>query len=88
MGSRAALIAEAVGRPIPPATEVPAGFHDFVMEALGRQAPGRMTDGREPWPRPLEQGFDVGDSVDAAILATREAVYGAYGLTAEPALWF
>ena len=82
------LIAEAVGRPIPPATEVPAGFHDFVMEALGRQAPGRMTDGREPWPRPLEQGFDPGDSVDAAILATREAVFGAYGLTAEPALWF
>ncbi len=82
------LIAEATGRPLDPTTEVPVAFHDFVLEALGRQVPGRMTDGREPWPRPFEQGFDPADSVDAAILATREAVFPHYGLTAEPGLWF
>lgn len=82
------LIAEATGRPIRPDTEVPESFHAFVLEALGRQAPGRMTDGREPWPRPFDQGFDPADSVDAAILATREAVFPHHGLTAEPGLWF
>jgi acetoin utilization protein AcuC len=82
------LIAEATGRPIDPATEVPESFHEFVLEALGRQAPGRMTDGREPWPRPFDQGFDPGDAVDAAILATREAVFPHHGLAAEPGIWF
>lgn len=82
------LVAEALGEPITPTTEVPGGFHEYVLEALGRQAPGRMTDGRDPWPRPLEQGFDPRDLVDAAILATREAVFGFHGLQAEPEMWF
>lgn len=82
------LIAEALGAPIAPETAVPQGFHTFVMESLGRQAPGRMTDGREPWPRPLAQGFDPDDPVDAAILATREAVFPHHGLHPEPDLWF
>jgi acetoin utilization protein AcuC len=82
------LIAEATGRPIPPETVLPDGFHEFVLEALGRQAPGRMTDGRQPWPRPFDQGFDPDDPVDKAILATREAVFPHYGLVAEPGLWF
>ena len=82
------LIAEASGRPLDPASELPESFHEFVLEALGRQAPGRMTDGREPWPRPFDQGFDPADGVDAAILATREAVFPIHDLTAEPGLWF
>ena len=82
------LIAEATGRPIPPETAVPDAFHEFVLEALGRQVPGRMTDGRQPWPRPFDQGFDPDDAVDKAILAAREAVFPAHGLTAEPGLWF
>jgi acetoin utilization protein AcuC len=81
-------MAEALGAPIPPETALPEGFHAFVLEALGRQAPGRMTDGREPWPRPLAQGFDPDDPVDAAILATREAVFPHHGLHPEPDLWF
>ena len=63
-------------------------FHEFVLESLGRQAPGRMTDGRQPWPRPFDQGFDPDDAIDPAVMATREAVYPHYGLTAEPGLWF
>jgi acetoin utilization protein AcuC len=82
------LVAEATGHPIEPETAVPEGFHEFVLESLGRQAPGRMTDGRQPWPRPFDQGFNHDDSVDRAVMATREAVYPFYGLTAEPSLWF
>jgi acetoin utilization protein AcuC len=82
------LIAEATGRPVDPETAVPDAFHAFVLEALGRQAPGRMTDGRQPWPRPFDQGFDHDDPLDKAILATREAVFPHYGLVAEPGLWF
>lgn len=82
------LIAIATGQPIPPETAVPDAFHTFVLEALGRQAPGRMTDGRQPWPKPFDQGFDPADPVDAAILATREAVFPRWGLVAEPDLWF
>jgi acetoin utilization protein AcuC len=82
------LIAEAVGRPIDPQSALPDGFHEFVLEALGRQAPGRMTDGRQPWPRPFDQGFDPSDGVDAAVMETRTAVYEHWGLPAEPGLWF
>lgn len=82
------LMAEALGSPIPPETDLPEGFHEFVLEALGRQAPGRMTDGRDPWPKPLEQGFDPDDPVDGAVLATREAVFPHHGLDPEPAVWF
>ena len=82
------LIAEATGHPIPPETAVPDAFHEFVLEAMGRQAPGRMTDGRQPWPRPFDQGFDPDDALDGAVMATREAVFPRYGLTAEPGLWF
>jgi acetoin utilization protein AcuC len=82
------LVAEMLGSPVAPETAVPAGFHDYVLAALGRQAPGRMTDGREPWPRPIEQGFDPDDPVDAAILAAREAVFPHLGLQPDPDLWF
>ena len=82
------LIAEASGHRLDPESEVPAAFHDFVLASLGRQAPGRMTDGRQPWPRPFDQGFDPDDAVDAAVMATREAVYPHLGLVAEPSLWF
>jgi acetoin utilization protein AcuC len=82
------LIAEASGHPIDPQTPLPEGFHEFVLEALGRQAPGRMTDGRQPWPRPFDQGFDPDDGVDAAVLATRTAVFPHWGLIAEPGFWF
>jgi len=82
------LIAEAIGHPIDPQSALPDGFHEFVLEALGRQAPGRMTDGRQPWPRPFDQGFDPHDAVDAAVMETRSAVFEHWGLSAEPAFWF
>ena len=82
------LIAEASGHPIDPTSDLPEGFHEYVLEALGRQAPGRMTDGRQPWPKPFDQGFDPDDVIDAAVLATRAAVYPRWDLEVEPGLWF
>ena len=82
------LLAIAAGQPIAPESPIPEAFSDFVRESLGRQAPGRMTDGRQPWPKPFDQGFAADDPVDAAILATRSAVFPEWGLQAAPELWF
>jgi acetoin utilization protein AcuC len=48
----------------------------------------RMTDGSNPWPKPFDQGFDPANSVDAAVLATRSAVFPHFGLVADPDPWF
>ena len=82
------LVAEATGRRIDPQTAVPEAFGAFVKEILGRPGPGHMTDGREPWAKPFDSGFDPHDPLDAAVLATREAVFPAYGLVADPDPWF
>lgn len=77
------LVAIAIGKPIRPATEVPAGFRDFVMEMLGRQAPFHMTDGYDPWPKNWDLGYDPADEVDQAVIATRKAVFPHYGLVVD-----
>lgn len=82
------LIAEASGHPIAPETETPQAFRDFVATSMGVPAPSRMTDGRQPWAKPVDQGFDPGDPVDAAILATRSAVFPLRGLLPDPDPWF
>lgn len=81
------LVAETTGRPIDPQTVVPEGYLEFVRESLGRLAPGRMTDGADPWPRPLAQGWNPRDPVDAAVAETRRAVFGYHGLDPDPETW-
>lgn len=82
------LVAEIAGRPIDPLSLLPAGFAGYVAERLGRIAPTRMTDGATPWPRPLTQGWNPsGDAVDAAIAATRDAVFPSFGLDPDPDGW-
>ncbi len=78
------LIAEAVGKPIDPASALPDSFRDLVTQVMGRPAPGHMTDGRDPWVRSFEAGYDPDDPVDREILATREAVFPLLGLHADP----
>ena len=78
------LVAEVVGAPIDPKSQTPQSFRDLVTEVAGRPAPARMTDGVEPWVRTFESGYDPDDSVDRAILATREAVFPHLGLHADP----
>lgn len=81
------LVAEIEGRPIDPDSPVPTGFAEYVQEALGRVAPLRMTDGVSPWPRDLVNGWNPGDPLDAAILASRAAFFPLVGLDPDPEGW-
>jgi len=74
------LIAEAAGAPLDPATEIPSAWRAHITARLGRTAPGRMTDGREPSWRDFADGYDPADAVDRAINATRNAAFPAHGI--------
>jgi acetoin utilization protein AcuC len=74
------LLAEASGQPIAPATPIPPAWLERVRHWLGQEGPERMTDGYEPWPKNWSLGHNPADPVDAAVLATRSAVYPYLGL--------
>ncbi len=74
------LVGEVVGNPVDPEREVPAVWRELAHRATGEGAPLLMTDGGEPWFRSFDAGFDPDDRVDAAVLATREAVFPWHGL--------
>ncbi len=74
------LLAVVTGDPLDPQTDVPEEWRSFVSERTGRSAPRRMTDGRSPSFRPWEDGYDPGDWLDRAVLATRKAVFPYHGL--------
>ncbi|HET9655580.1 MAG TPA: acetoin utilization protein AcuC [Kineosporiaceae bacterium] len=78
------LLAIAAHHPLPPETEVPDTWRAYVEERYGRQAPARMTDGRELWWRSWATGHDPEDPVDRAVMSTRKAVFPLHGLNA----WF
>jgi acetoin utilization protein AcuC len=78
------LIAEAVGHPVDPATDVPATWREYVVALLGRPGPARMTDGRPPRWRDFADGYDPADPVDRAIMATRSSVFPHHGLDPQP----
>src|SRR4051812_15724104 len=72
------LLAEAAGAPIDPETETPQEWRDIVLAKAGVHAPTRMTDGRPAEFTPWTGGQT--DTVDAAISATRHAVFPLHGL--------
>jgi acetoin utilization protein AcuC len=75
------LLAEAAGAPVDPETDTPEEWRDIVLSRTGSHAPTRMTDGRSAEFRPWEDGAGApGDRVDAAIQATRDAVFAVHGL--------
>jgi acetoin utilization protein AcuC len=78
------LIAEALHQPIPADSPTPEAFRVFVQDLLGRNAPGRMTDGRDPWGQPFERSYHPEDPLDKAIMDTRRAVFPHWGLVADP----
>jgi acetoin utilization protein AcuC len=82
------LIAEAAGVPVEESAQIPETFDAYVRAVMGRPAPVRMTDGRQPWAKPFDSGFDPDDPIDAAVLATRRAVFPHHGLTVDPDPWF
>ncbi|MFD8378715.1 acetoin utilization protein AcuC [Streptomyces sp. NPDC059679] len=75
------LVAIAAGRPVAPEAEVPEEWGHEVYRRTRQSAPRRMTDGRSPqWRDFGEEGYDPGDRLDQAILATRRAVFPHHGL--------
>jgi acetoin utilization protein AcuC len=75
------LLAEAAGAPVDPDTDTPEEWREIVLNRTGSHAPTRMTDGRTAEFRHWEGGAGApGDRVDAAIQATRDAVFSTHGL--------
>ncbi len=76
------LLAEAAGAPIDPDTTTPPEWHEIVRRRAGAVPPLTMTDGQAPqfaaWSAPADPAS--ADAVDAAIRATREAVFSRHGL--------
>ncbi len=74
------LVGVAAHAPVDPATPVPPAWSEYVLERWGRPGPARMTDGREVSWLSWETGYDPGEALDRAVLATRKAVFPLYGL--------
>jgi acetoin utilization protein AcuC len=74
------LVGIAAHRPVAPSTPVPEEWLEHVRTRFGRQGPARMTDGRDPWWRSWQVGYDPEDSVDRAVMATRKALFPLHGL--------
>ena len=74
------LLAEASGHPIDPATPTPELWREYVEWTATEQAPAVMTDGATGAFPSFESGYDPGDPVDQAIMATRNAVFPLHGL--------
>jgi len=79
------LLAIVGGSPLDPATPTAEGWREHVATLLGRTAPYRMTDGREPAYRDWSEGYDPSVWLDRAVAATRDAVFPAHGL--DPQAW-
>ncbi len=78
------LLAIVAGNPLDPGTPVPPKWRESVRQTLGRVAPMRMTDGRNPVYREWQQGYDPDSWLDRAIRATRDAVFPLHGLDPQP----
>jgi acetoin utilization protein AcuC len=78
------LLAVVAGRPLSPEVLVPEDWRASVLTRLGRQAPLRMTDGRNPVYRDWTDGYDPNSWLDRAVNATRKAVFPLHGLDVAP----
>ncbi len=74
------LLAVMAGHPIDPATDTPQAWRDHVTTSLGRTAPWRMTDGRNPLWRDWSNGYDPDSWLDRAVQETRDRVFPYHGL--------
>jgi acetoin utilization protein AcuC len=74
------LLAEAAGQPVDPAAPTPGAWREYVERRTGQKAPEQMTEGDPGKYVPFESGFDPGDPVDQAIIATQRAVFPLHGM--------
>jgi acetoin utilization protein AcuC len=78
------LLALVGGAPLDPQTETPDSWREHVHETLGRRAPSRLTDGRDPAYRDWSEGYDPDSWLDRTILATRHEIFPYHGLDPLP----
>ncbi len=78
------LLAVVGGRPLDVATTTPDSWREHVRERLGRIAPYRLTDGRDPAYRDWSDGYDPGTWLDRTIMATRDEIFPFHGLDPLP----
>jgi acetoin utilization protein AcuC len=74
------LLFEAAGRPLDPASATPGSWREYVSLVTSQAAPETMTEGAPGEFASFDGGYDPGDPVDQAILATRKAVFPLHGL--------
>jgi acetoin utilization protein AcuC len=74
------LLAEAAGQPVAPETPTPQAWREYASRAGGETAPETMTEGGDGQFASFEAGYDPADSVDQAIMATRNASFPLHGL--------
>ncbi|QAY64312.1 acetoin utilization protein AcuC [Xylanimonas allomyrinae] len=73
------LVAEALHRPLDLALPLPSSWRAEVAEASGLDAARVLGVEEVEW-RPWATGYDPGDDVDRAVLATRKHVFPLWGL--------
>lgn len=78
------LLAIIGGRPLDPSTETPDAWREHVLTRLGRVAPHRLTDGRDPMYRDWSEGYDPDTWLDRAVHATRMEAFPLHGLDPLP----
>jgi acetoin utilization protein AcuC len=78
----ARLVAEAVGHPLDPSTPLPEAWREHVLAVTGRVAPTTVGEAASGAADPHDPSARTPrrDAVDAAVRATQEAVYPAWGL--------
>jgi acetoin utilization protein AcuC len=77
------LLAEAAGTPVRPETAVPPMWLEHVATTFGRSGPARMTDGQPAVFKDWSAGYDPGDELDRAVMATCKAVFPFHGINPE-----
>ncbi len=73
------LLSEVTGDPLDPAEQTPDVWQGHVR-SLGAEPPHRMTDGADAAFTPFSGSTGDGSGLDAAIAATRHAVFARHGL--------
>jgi acetoin utilization protein AcuC len=82
------LLAVVIGSNLAKDVAIPSDYRDYVQRSLGVASGQSFSDGVKPWAKPIDQGFNDRDPVDAAIMATRLAVFPYFGLDPEVNSWF
>lgn len=86
--SWANLLAVVTGSELAKDIAIPHDYLEYVQGLLGVTSGISFSDGMKPWAKPIDQGFNDRDPVDAAIMATRSALFPYFGLDPEVNSWF